>query len=524
MEKQMGNMYFLSDPSYDFKSELHDTHPLRLFVKAMMKSEHFPEELKDHFKERVFTKRSLDRHEVEEMHGGNLKDFVDKSGLRFRLLHSSIGSATYDGSGVGAMAGVFPWAKEISDLCSYIELDATFTALSPYTLCVPLAIIQNEAFPIGFVAGPTERACLFHIFAEFMTDLGITSYASKPILSDEGSGLASYASSMKVPHFLCHRHILEGLGSGTYIASLANRLLRAGTPAVYLSRAEQVYSDLNCLIKRKLLKKKSPALRKFYDLFGRDPKSVTKFQPQAMWTRNNYGVSTCSNHVERLHRQLNAAIKGLRNFARRLAIVIATLSQRFESASRFTHRQARKTLVMLSKYTGERAAECEQQCGWGAVYSARFGFRGFPCKHMFCLDPETVKWPDPPTLAINHSLYAHQIPIREDLNLALDKLRKKFPDLTRLPWVFSLSKTHVVSEIPEKDIECECDSFILELAGECLRFCPVKLDRGTLIARIAYEWAFITMGQNDILPDAKSNFRVDWWCKASDNQIPTLPI
>jgi hypothetical protein len=109
-----------------------------------------------------------------------------------------------------------------------------------------------------------------------MEELDMPLYKIKPILSDEGSGLKSYASSLDVEHFLCHRHILEGFGSGTFVAALANRLLRAGTDEDYLATAEQVYLDLHILHTRRLIS--DAQLTRFIDLFGPNPHS-SQFAP-----------------------------------------------------------------------------------------------------------------------------------------------------------------------------------------------------------------------------------------------------
>jgi hypothetical protein len=51
------------------------------------------------------------------------------------------------------------------------SLDA-FKAAHPFALSVPLAIEANEAFPLGFLVGPSEKAELYEYFATFMKRLG----------------------------------------------------------------------------------------------------------------------------------------------------------------------------------------------------------------------------------------------------------------------------------------------------------------------------------------------------------------
>jgi hypothetical protein len=69
-----------------------------------------------------------------------------------------------------------------------------------------------------------------------------------------------------------------------------------------------------------------------------------------------------------------------------MAMLIALLTRRFESASKFQAEQARKELRKLKKI--HRAAgltsapRCSNpRCGWQAVYARRYGIPNFPCVH-----------------------------------------------------------------------------------------------------------------------------------------------
>jgi hypothetical protein len=100
---------------------------------------------------------------------------------------------------------------------------------------------------------PTEKAELDRIFADCATKLRMPESASKPILSDGGSGLQADAAEIGAPHFWCYRHLLESLGSRTFVSRITHRLLFAGTCDEYISRVAQAYSDLNTLIRHGLV-------------------------------------------------------------------------------------------------------------------------------------------------------------------------------------------------------------------------------------------------------------------------------
>jgi hypothetical protein len=112
--------------------------------------------------------------------------------------------------------------------CEYLQLDATFAAVRPDVLCVPLAITANESFPLGFVMAPTERSELDEILANFVPDPGIPRYKDMPVLSDEGSVLQKYVRQHP-RHFLCDRDILEGFGSASYVARIVDPLFLSPT-------------------------------------------------------------------------------------------------------------------------------------------------------------------------------------------------------------------------------------------------------------------------------------------------------
>jgi hypothetical protein len=137
-----------------------------------------------------------------------------------------------------------------------------------------------------------------------------------------------------------------------FISRIVHPLLFAETREQYMSRRPQAHSDVDYL----------------GGLFGPSPVSIPErtpdvFEPQALWTRSPLGISSCSNHVETLHRELNAVGRGHRTLASRLARVYKCLKQCFESASEFPHRQAIELLKEFSRVDGEKGSQCAQECG-----------------------------------------------------------------------------------------------------------------------------------------------------------------
>jgi hypothetical protein len=108
---------------------------------------------------------------------------------------------------------------------------------------------------------------------------------------------------------------------------------------------------------------------------------------QSLWCRiENAGVTTCTAHSERIHREANPQCPRSPNLLGRIAVLIALVTRRFEFASKFQAEQPRKELKKLKKIqkaAGLTAAlRCSNPgCGWQAVYAHRYRIPGFLCVH-----------------------------------------------------------------------------------------------------------------------------------------------
>jgi hypothetical protein len=150
----------------------------------------------------------------------------------------------------------------------------------------------------------------------------------------------------------------------------------------------EAFEEFGCAIRLKQVTNEGQ--QRFCDLFGltvmEDGKVVevnpNRFPEQALWgTRMNDGVAACTNHVEGLHGRLNAIVKPRRLFVRRIWLLVLALRKK---ASRFHLNVSRSAKTTLKKLQEEGAivnprSDCE--CGWSAVYAARFQIPDFPCIH-----------------------------------------------------------------------------------------------------------------------------------------------
>jgi hypothetical protein len=128
----------------------------------------------------------------------------------------------FEGQYVESLVWVAKWAPRAFRVCFYLELDCTFRAGRPYVLCIPMAVICNFGVPLGCIFTPTEQADTFTKWAEALKKVDDScDVKDKPMLSDGGAGLASYARHYCKAHYRCYSHLLVNLGSKSYAAMLA---------------------------------------------------------------------------------------------------------------------------------------------------------------------------------------------------------------------------------------------------------------------------------------------------------------
>jgi hypothetical protein len=64
--------------------------------------------------------------------------------------------------------------------------------------------------------------------------MGAALVERKPILSDKGTALMASCKSYEYRHYFCFRHLLELLGSKTFVAMLSRRLFLTSSEAEYV--------------------------------------------------------------------------------------------------------------------------------------------------------------------------------------------------------------------------------------------------------------------------------------------------
>jgi hypothetical protein len=124
---------------------------------------------------------------------------------------------------------------------------------------------------------------------------------------------------------------------------------------------------------RRLERVNDTAVAKFIDLIEEDPrKSAHKFERHTLGPRSRFGVRTCSNQVERLHHELDAAVSGRMSLFCRLASVCRSPEKRFANASKLDATKEAEKFRGVRRFGRQETA---RTCASGEIFCMIRGIR-----------------------------------------------------------------------------------------------------------------------------------------------------
>ena len=397
----------------------------------------------------------------------------------------------FNGKPVQTLCWIAEWAFDsFSFSRKYLQLDASFYALQPYVYCVPLLIINNASLPLGIIIGPSEHQNLFSEFFDLINKSTILPFDCLGILSDEGKSIKSFVNTTKWKQYFCYRHLIEKIGSNSYLGIITKRLLYQPTLKQFQEELPQSISDVNYLIRNKLVEQKS--LNKFMNIFNLkivDNLIETKYDIDHMnglWHRQKLGISTCSNHIERLHRTMNEKISPNQSINQRILIVINELRKHYDNFSENSCKQAKylfnkfKENAIKKHYSN--CLTCPYNCEWSEIYSNRFGIKNFPCKHIVLskeieFDNITI-----PKMAI----YKFQKPTIQ-IDLQYQNWEFKDNDKKRNKYCMLTMKDSVKLRFDQEE-----KSFIFQTVSEIYHLVNMKIPKNDIIYDLTMNWAIMT--------------------------------
>ena len=438
----------------------------------------------------IYSERTMLNRQEKGLQGSEIDSYIRNEIGHFKIgLYDSIVDRkllTYDNKSVQYLVWIAPWAHAFISKGGYFQIDASFAALFPYVYAVPLLIQNNASIPLGISIGPSEHFLLFNLFFDFLQSIYNLNLKDLIILSDEGKAIEKFVNNLNdATHFFCFRHLIEKLGSFTPIASIARRLLFKNTLDLYEAALCQAISDVNVLIENKQVT--NDAVLKFIQIFGlemHDGKVIqgkTTNHKNGLWCRAPFGVSTCSNHIERLHRTLNESTQKSRSIAKKFFIVITQLKSYYSNYSEHSRRQAKELLKKLINVASDSSkrivtkSSCE--CGWGDIYTCRFGTE-FPCVHTVLSKKYVINDLERPNdIDTNQSITIE--PMQPDWHsVRFLNTGEKILDSLEIEIIESMKTTHSEDEI----------NFIFRVANDINYLNKFKGSFSDLLINISIKW------------------------------------
>ena len=309
---------------------------------------------------------------------------------------------------------ICPWAKSRIDVTNYLELDASFRAISPYCYCIINSIANNESLPIGISICGTECLELYNEAYVCLLEIGICreKLKSLPILTDLGKALKAFALKWELTQYYCHRHILETFGN-PFQRSWVKRILECGSISDYIDVSEQIKIEINLYLnnnKDEINDNFIKKLNNILEMLDSNNSETSDYHQKkwAIWNRIENKIARCTNHSESFHSVLNKKSYNLRIFPSKFKSIIKNIFKKYMNMN-ITHgraifdkirkiEQLKRTILEQNMNRIPYSKEtCE--CGYTKYYSSLYGVP-IPCKHqIFNENFQNIK--PPPLIKLN---------------------------------------------------------------------------------------------------------------------------
>ena len=236
---------------------------------------------------------------------------------------------------------VFPWSVDLLDEGANCAMtDATFKIMKPYTLSILSLIFANESIPIAFSVSPTEEASSYlqiyqHVVEILCEQIPATNpednvLTQLPLVSDMGKAIQKLAREKRLCWLICHRHLIESVGSNSFVGDCVRRLLRCCSEDEYFQTRAVIANEIDALFPKNDdgCQGTPPHFRVLLMMMEIiAPDETHSRERWARWLR--FGCPTTSNALESVHGHLNAHVQPRQSFVERLKIVVDALTTRY---------------------------------------------------------------------------------------------------------------------------------------------------------------------------------------------------
>lgn len=122
---------------------------------------------------------------------------------------------------------ILPFADNIINDIQYLEIDASFKAIKPYSYCIFHGVIFNSSTLFALSNAPRESLELFELLFDGLKifKLNFSLYEKLPVLSDMGSSIIPFCKKHNMFHYFCHRHLMEYFGQRSSFGRWVKKIL-----------------------------------------------------------------------------------------------------------------------------------------------------------------------------------------------------------------------------------------------------------------------------------------------------------
>jgi hypothetical protein len=310
---------------------------------------------------------------------------------------------TYEGHHVVSFCWIACWALEAFAIAQFIELDCSWKAVKFYAYCIPLAIINNEAIPLGFIITPTEAQETYEWFFDDLEHAAGAPLAPKTILSDEHAALKGFADLRGWPHVFCYYHLINKFKDDPVLQLMAARILRLPELELFDAELPAVLLQLDLLHDRHLIN--DAAATKFaiflgFPAYPVDPTWRHEFR-HGIWDRDDFVDPANTAHDERIHRTAENRTAEVADYVQQFDQIVALITKKYDDFQNGKHPQRKRILNELKAQRAEPKDVCDApSCRRRReLWAHRFGLGYFPCKHTVH-SPTDISPPDVPTVRL----------------------------------------------------------------------------------------------------------------------------
>jgi hypothetical protein len=240
---------------------------------------------------------------------------------------------------------------------------------------------------------PTERREIYELFYQELDKLGL-SPNSKAVLSDQGSALVAFCrkryfidqagQEKHIRQFFCYRHLVETFGSSTIIGHIVRDVLYIPTLEIFQRELKQIRANVKALFRDKLVSVEQ--FKSFKKFLGVSEDGAD--YEHGLWDRAPDGITTCSNHCESFHHNVNYHTRRNMNLISCLESLRVCITTKFQAYRIGKRRQLgdmlrKRALDRHRGLVGLNPGCNDEKClAWRRINARRYGLKDIPCIHQ----------------------------------------------------------------------------------------------------------------------------------------------